>query len=100
MYFDDREIACFIGRQHTINRKGGIVREFNDSDVAGLDDVVVRHDHAVRADKESSALCYGFIVGPRDDSYDCSVRSFGYRRYVLCRQCGLRPRCRDVERQM
>ena len=70
MYFDDGEIADFIGCQHTINGKGGIVREFNDSDVASLDDVVVRHDHPVRADKETSALRYGLIVGRRDDGYD------------------------------
>src|SRR5208283_5644565 len=89
-YFDDREIAGFISRQHTINRKGGIVREFYDSDVAGLDDVVVRHDHAVRADKETSTLPYGFIVGCRDNSYDCSIRRFGYRWYVLSRWCRLR----------
>src|SRR6266446_1685375 len=87
VYFDDGEVADFIGCQYTVNRQGRAVGELNDSDVAVLDDVIVRHDHALRADKETSALCYGFIVVRRDDGYDCSVRSFGYRWYVLSNWC-------------
>jgi len=89
VYFDDGEVTDCIDCQHTINGKGGIARESNDSDVASLDDVIVGYNDAIRANKETGASCYGFIVVRHHDRYDCSVRSLSYRRDVLSRRCRL-----------
>ncbi len=86
MNFDNGEIPNFVGGQHAINGKGGVVRKFNDSDVASLNDVVVSHNHAVLADKETSALRYRLVVNRHHDGHDRPVRRFGYRGYVFPRR--------------
>ena len=56
MRFDDSNVTIFIGCKHSIYREESTVRKFNDCGSAALDDMVVRHDLAILAYEEATAL--------------------------------------------
>src|SRR6266699_2299793 len=90
MNLDNCQIAEFIDCKYSVNGQDCAVGEFNNSYIPRFNYMIVRHDHAIRTHEETCAQRYGLVIGRRDDSYDCTVRSFGYRRDVLSRWHRLR----------